>query len=610
MSYDQNSVDQAKKKGLFNDKVFDPKALQLSSEEKEKIQKDINRHQPEVEEPPFPQEQLSSNAKPFEKKEFYVELNFFEKIYIVFLSFFSRQGVYNYRLNKALKNIEKSLNKYKPSVFNSSTQRITKFFAYKLHDVYLKILALKKVMEQPLNSESWDNPEQIHKTGLELLFEKIMDINSKEVDSNFSYQGIGRIIADFESSMKAGNAVENSIKAYLASLDKKSTEAANKIYTNLMYIKNLTEYDFISLFKRFDPQYNPGVSPAFNDIAAEALLPYLSDLEDILLQIDLNLDNVLIFKNLFDVSSFMAMTSEPSLIIEEGKMNNDNDSSVRERIENEFYQCFDALKDLLTKNYFTQLLQLIKRDPLYTPVIMHTNYDIYKLYCEIFEERINFIAAFIMKEKRTKKIDIHVKKIFTVFKWAGVYSIETSAKIEELGLIGFIYCYHLGIINTFLNTIYDETMKSILNLTVTNGLFIEKFFQKTVSDTFYSLDKFEEKLRDFIFDMKDEGVTGKKISSLLLKKEGNQIETRKTLERNTAYANTKAKELFDEFYPNFSLITDILTKLYNDIDTKPPKYLRNIRTIGGLKNSRYLSGLLKSYETIKSIKELILLLKE
>lgn len=72
-------MDQARKKGLFNDKVFDPKALELSDEEKKKLQKDISRH---------PKEKLSAGdktpvakvSKPAEKKEFYIELNFFENL--------------------------------------------------------------------------------------------------------------------------------------------------------------------------------------------------------------------------------------------------------------------------------------------------------------------------------------------------------------------------------------------------------------------------------------------------------------------------------------------------------------------------------------------------
>jgi hypothetical protein len=603
-------MDQARKKGLFNDKVFDPKALELSDEEKKKIQKEISRHSRE-EQSAGDKTPVMKVSKSPEKKEFYIELNFFERIYLIFLAIFDKKAGENFRINKGLKVIEKNLNKYKPAVYNPISQRITKYFAYKIHDAYLKIFSLKKVIEDTLgNPELWDNPERFNKTGLEYFFEKTAGINSKEVDSNFSYQGISRILADFESSKKANTAVENSIKSYLDSFETDTAVAANKAYTNLLYIKDLADFDFISFLKRFDSGYNPGVSPDFDDISSDALLPYLSELEEILFKIDLSMDNVKIFKNLFEVSVFMQMLAEPPQIVEEGKQQSQGESDSKERFENDAILCFDTLKDIMNKNYFTQLIQIVKKDPLYSPLIMMSSFDIVKIYSEIFKERITNISRFILIEKKNRKIDISVKKLFTSFKWAGIYNSDISGKIETFGINGFSYHYHLGIINTFLWTDYNETIKAMLTLTVTNGLFHEKYFQNAVSEIFYFLDKFEEKLRDFIFDMNENGVSGKKITSLLEKKEGNLLENKKNLERSTAYANVKAKELFDEFSSRFPSMLDIITKLNSDIETKPPKYLRNIRTIGGLKNLKYLNSLSKSYEILKSLQELMLLLKD
>jgi hypothetical protein len=546
-----------------------------------------------------------------EKKDLQIELNFFEKIYLIFISIFNKNASENYKLNKAVKTIEKNLNKYKPSVYNISTKRVTRYFAYKLHDLYLKIVFLKKIIDRTLNdANTWCNPNQFKKTGLEFFFEKLMKINVYEVDSNFSYHGMSMILADFEGGKRAENAVENSIKAYLASFENSSIQDTNKKYTNLMYIKDLIEYKFINLFKRFDQEYKPGSTPIFEDISSEALLPYLSELEDILLKIDLSLDNVKIFMDLYDASVFMGLISDEAQITERDNGINQEDSSIKERFTNESILFFDDLKDIMNKNYFTQLIQIVKKDPYYFPILTLPNYDIFKLYCNTFEKRMTCISQFILEEKRSTKIEVYIKKLFPVFKWAGIYNSDISNKIEEFGISGFYYQYHLGIINTFLDSIYDQSIKNLLNLTASSGLFTDNYSQKTVSDTCYSLEKFKEKLFDFIFEMNESGVFGKKIISLLDKKEGNPIETKKTLERNINSANMKAGEIFNGFYQNFSVMVDIITKLYNDINTNPPKYLRNIRSIGGLKNLNYLNTLSESHETIKSVQELMILLKD
>lgn len=611
MAYDQYSLDQAKKKGIFNDKVFDPKVLQLSEEEKAKLKKNVSKYQTENQDLKTDESSNQKIAKIAEKKEIQVELNLFEMIYMFFLSIFGAQTVDNYKLHKALRIIEKNLTRHKPAVYNPLNQRITKYFAYKMHDAYLKILTLIKIMDKTINNRDiWDNSEQKNKTGLEIFFEKIMNINSKEVDHKFSYLGINRILSDFESVKLAEDAVLRSVREYLSSIEKSSIETANKIYTNLIYIKNLTDFDFIQFFKRFDTQFNPGVSPAFSDISGEALLPYLSQLEENILQIDFAMDNVLLFKTLSDIGYFLSLLSEPSHDNEKPEDEEEKNHAINEKLENELIVCFDSLKELLSKNYFTLLLQVIRKDPNYSPSFIHTKYDIFKAYSDTFEQRTDFISKYIIKEKKIKRIEISVKRIFNSIKWVGIYNIELSMKIEELDVIGFIYCYHIGIINTFLMSFYDEMIKTILNITVTNGLFIEKYFQKTVSDTFYAMEKFEEKIRDFNFDMNSDGLNGKKIINLMAKKDINPAEFKKNLERNAAYVNTRAKELFEEFFPNFILINDIVTKLYNDIDAKPPKYIRNIRTIGGLKNPKYLNAVMKSHEALNSIKDLITMLKE
>ncbi len=612
MPYDKHSMSLAKKKGLFNDKVFDPNVLQLSEEEKKKLQRGIKRHSHEENKKYETTEKISPRSSQLnEKKDLQIELNFFEIIYLSFIAVFSKNVSENYKLNKALKTIERNLSKYKPSVYNISTKRVTRYFAYKLHDLYLKIVFLKKIIDHTINdANTWCNPDQFKKTGLEFFFEKMMNINLNEVDSNFSYQGISRIMADFEGGKKAENAVENSIKAYLSSFEISSIQDTNKKYTNLMYIKDLVEYKFINLFKRFDREYDALSRPAFEDISSEALLPYLSELEDILLKIDLSLDNVKIFMDLLDVSVFMKFISEEPQMIEEGNRRNQEVFLSKERFVNESNLFFDDLKDIMDKNYFTQLIQIVKKDPFYSPSLIRTNYDILKLYCNTFEKRMNYIAQFILNEKRAKKIEVYIKKLFPVFNWAGIYTSDISNKIEDFGISGFYYHYHLGIINTFLDSIYDQSIKSMLNLTVSSGLFTDNYFQKTVSETFYSIEKFKENLLDFILEMNDYGAVGKKITTLLYQMNGKPIETKKMLERNISYANMKAGELFDRFYPNFSVMVEIITKLHNDINSKPPKYLRNIRSIGGLKNLKYLNTLSESHETIKSIQELMILLKD
>jgi len=611
MPYDEYSLDQAKKKGLFNDKVFDPKVLQLTEEEKTKLKKTVSQYQQEEKEPSSPRDRVSKVSKESEKKEVKIELNFIEKIISFFLSIFGIESVKDYKIHKALKLIEKSINKYKPPVYNFSSQRVTKFFAYKLYDIYMKLLTLKKIFDSTINKpEVWNMSSQQQKTGIELFFEKLMNINSSEVDNKFSYQGISKIVADFESFKMAEDNINRTLQDHLSSItnEKATIATVNSIYTNVLYFKNIIDFDFNQFFKRFDPQYSTGISPSFKDIPGEALIPYLSSLEESFLQIDLNIDNTGVFKILYDVGKYLS-SSEEVLVSNEDTLNLGEALTIDNTVEN-LAVLFDSLRDFVNKNYFTQLLQLIKKDPLYFPTIIHTRHDFYKTYCEIFEQRVQYITRRIIKEKKMKKLEDSARKVFNTIKWSGIYNNEYSKKVEEIFDTGFNYCYHIGIINTYITDYYNEMIKNVINLIVTGGIFVDKFFQKSVSDTFYSMEKYEEKLRDFNFEISEEGLNGKKISSSISKKENIPPDQKRNMERIITGINVKAKDLFDEFYSHFVAIADIISKIYSDITSKPPKYIRNIRTIGGLKNNKFINTTIKCFDSLQPIKELIIILKD
>lgn len=105
MPYDKETIEQAKKKGIFEEKVFDSKALMLNEEEKNKISGEITK---KMNGPTNLSEYPESKSKRNEEiKEFNVELNFIEKIIISILSYLGFLNIQNYKLNKAIHNLEK-----------------------------------------------------------------------------------------------------------------------------------------------------------------------------------------------------------------------------------------------------------------------------------------------------------------------------------------------------------------------------------------------------------------------------------------------------------------------------------------------------------------------
>lgn len=605
MRHDKDAIHSAREQGMF-DSNMDPSILALDDAEKQKLSKQFSKAQGEM---TVSDESPEKKSRKREKKEISldVELTFVEKIVSFFLSVLGIRTREQFKMKKVIRNVEKEIAHIKPPIYNPGNKTITKYFAFKIHDLYLKLVWLKRIFGNTLeNEKQWNNPT-INKTIVERLFERLANLNTKEMDSNFSPKGIETVVSQFTDTKKAIETIEKNLYTYVYSIDKSTIDKANQIYTNMIYFKNLTQFDFISFFRRFDSTYQAGTSPNFSSIPGDALLPYLKQLEEAILQIDLSLDNIHIFKVLNDISN-MYQDHGRNSVMDETEIAESPDTVKGDKLEAELIVLFEVLKELMYQKYLTLLIQITKQDPLYSPSIVHTRYDLFKIYLETFEKRIKTFAVKFTKERKKKKIEEALKNSFDTLLWTGIYSQQIAEKIDEMGYLSFSYAYHVAIINTFIEKYYTEFVKSSINILLLNGSFTEKNFHKLVSETFYSMDKFVEKFRAFSDDVKDSGPTAKRLMNLLSKSGSFQHEHKKMTEKHVVTLNGKAKDLFDEFVRLFNSLKTILRNVFNDIDSKPPKYVRNIRGIGGFRNVKFLQAIEKSNTVLGSMDDILQLL--
>lgn len=600
MAYDRDSIDQAKKKGLFGENVFDSKALSLSEEEKKKLQEQLKQNVPEAEAAEEKKAVRPSSVKSDPTAG--VELNFFEQIWIFLLGLFGKQNIGQYKLHKVLRGFEKELTHGNPPLYIPSKRRVSRYLGYKIHDLYLRTLALKKVFDVTMNRpECWEESSGYCRSLSELLFESLFPVNSDEIDVQFSLKAVSGALGAAENLKTATHQLEQSMNAYLLGLDGERIQALNHIYTNLIYFNALCSYDFVAFLKRFDPLFTPGAGPNFEDLSGEAALSYLVDLEEALLQIDLSMDNRMLFRKLAESALRQSELMEKTDAME---------CLASDAIDNMAQGLCQTIRDLLYNNRLTLLIRVIKQDPSYTPSIIHTLFDFHKIYSESFEKRVKGIVRFVIKDKKYKRIENAFFRVFRNVEWVGIYNPTFSTQLENAGFIGFSHSYHLALMHNFIQLYYEEMIKPVINLALMNGIFGDKFFQKTLSETFYLVDKFLERYQLFEQELGVEGASGKKIISQLAKTDSVLPDQKKNAERLVTQINTRAKDFFEEFYPLFVTLSDVMSKFHTDLESKPAKYLRNIHSIGGVKNSRFLSQINSTFDSLSALKESVSLLRE
>ncbi len=607
MKYPKENIEGAKQTGAFESKM-DPKILSLDDEEKNRLSRDFSSLKSEMRsdttEPTLKEPSHPSIDLPID-----VPLSFFEKIFALILQVLGIKTVEQFKLSKLLKDVEKELALIKPSIFLANNRRITRVFAYKIHDLFLKLLWMKKLFDLTLNNaKEWQNIN-LPKTLVEKLFEKIAGLQSEEIDSYFSQEGLTRVIKQFDDPKLAMETIEKNLLNYLSSTNNALIEQINLLYTNMMYFKNLTEYDFIALFRRFDPSFEMGSAPTFNDIPGDALLSYLTGLEELLIYLDLKLNQSAIFLSLNKLASGI-QTTEDSDPLAEMEMEPSPDALQEDTILQNLTSLSELLKEIMYKNYITLIIRMLKRNPTYQPSVLHHSYDLFQLYSETLKKRVLTTAKRIIKTHKQKDIEAHVHKIFSKLYWVGIYTQSVSDDLNRYQYPTFQYTHYLAVIYSFISLHYKEIMKNSINILLLNGVFSEKNFHKQLADTFYAMDKYIANFEEFNNELQANGVTGKKLLSFLNKKVSYHTENRKIVEKIIVSINGRAKDFCSQFYKLFNSFFQILTKVYKDIDAKPPKYVKNIRSIGGFKNLKFLQTIEKSHYILKNIKTTVHLLQD
>jgi hypothetical protein len=605
MAYKKDDLSKAKDQGIFMDN-FDPHVLAMNEKEKQKLAKNLKNSAKSAEGEVLKEGDALKPDKHASIQELHVQLSFFEKVIAFFLAVFGIKTTDQFKLDKAIRDVEKKIAVIKPSLYNSNSRRITGFFAHRIHDLNMKLLLWRDIFKNTMDDEfQWEDPKN-PKTVAEKLFERMVEFNSAEISNNFSVEGIKKAVEGIEDVRKAVDMLDKSLYTFVYGIEKPVIEQVNRYYTNLVYLKSLCEFDFTAFLRRFDPNYEAHKSPQFSDIPGDALVNYIKELEEAIFQMDLSIDNHKVLKEMFQISQefnkeekYQAQTqSDPENLLPEG-------NAGKPEITTEISALQEDMKTLAYNKVLSYIIQIIKKDPLYSPSFVHTKYDLFKLYVDILEKRIRLVARRTIKDNKIKKVEVYINKLFSNMQWVGIYTANMAEALENEGYIGFTHPHQIAVIYSYLDKYYNTILKNTINILLLNGSFMEKNFQKLVSETFYNMDKFIERFEVFVDDMQADGSTGKRLTKQLARKSSKIGENKNAIEKSIVHINGQAKDFYEEFSSLFSSVATIISRVFTDIESKPPKYIRNIRGIGGYQNSKFISSLQNGHNVMQMMQSIM-----
>lgn len=601
MPYDKETVDRAKKLGVF-DRNFDAEALKTDELERKKLVEKLRKYTSTKPSSVSVQGELELVELPIRREEVIsVELSLWDRILMFLLSIFNIMPSNDYKKSKALKKIEQKLRRSRPCMIDPSKGGLSGEFGKIILLLYEHAKTLRSIFDIFLENENFWKGIGVQKSSCEYLFESITDLPNiveryKELTTNF----VSNIVDKAKSMKSAIRAIEDEISAILSSIPEDLIKRADNIFNNIIKLREFAYFDFETIVRRFTQfsEVKKG-KLIFKSISAQGLVNHLKDLESVLLSLDV--DDVYTTQYINIMLDYISNFSG----------DNQKALEIKSRLSPSFFQ---TLNNNIGKINISDLVAYVSKDPNHKPFVIKTNYSLFKEFSKVINDKYKRLVVSKMEEKNNKLIEKYMTIIFgkpIEIQEYGIYSTNVSNLFSKYGLPPFLYTKLLGISVAFIKNIWEPDIKDKVSNLIVAGSFSDKQLQKTLSELCSKVEPVRAKMEDFVKAVEQGGeyhiLLSKFISSpSLLANESNK----KVIERKVMIINGVCFEFLSAFKDIFKGMYRILRFISDDIYSPFPKTVINIHRIGGQNNREFVEGVERAVEKLNAFSSLITIFVE
>lgn len=598
MPYDKETVDRAKKLGVF-ERSIDAEALKTDERERQKLAEKLKKFTSSTVTPGMSaQGEMELVELPVRREEVVdVELSIWERIIMFIVSLLGIMSSSEYKKSKTLKKLEQRLRKSKPVMVDFSRGYLSGEFGKVVLSLYEQAKVLRGIFDIFLNNNNFWRGVGVEKSACEYLFESITDLpNVVERYRELNRDFIAKIVEKSQSMKVAIKVVEEEIESVMKSIPEELIKRSDGIFNNIVKLREFAYFDFETIVRRFtqSSEIKRG-KISFKSVSPQGLVNHLRDMESILLSI--NLDDVYTSHYVKAMVEYIeAYTGE----------NPERVKEIKEKFNSDF---FSILSENVRKLNIADLVAYVTKDPSHKPFIIKTNYSLFKEFSKVVHERYKKMVISMMEEKNSRLIEKYMNVIFgkpvEVIE-NGIYSSSVSFLFTRYGLPPLFYTKLVPICAQFIKDVWDANLKDRINTLVVSGLFSEKQLQRTLMDLMSKVEPTKVKMNDFIKAVEQGGEYHLLLSRFLsnpslLGNEGNK----KVVERKIIMMNGLCFEFLSSFKDIFKGMYKILSYIVDDIYAPFPKTVVNIHKIGGVNNREFLESIEKAVEKLNAFSSLI-----
>ncbi len=466
-------------------------------------------------------------------------------------------------------------------------KKIFSIYASKLFSLFKLICSLRKSLQLP-----WRRQELLQEADLlEYLVLQQLEPQTRRQLNSFTYD----FILDRISHAPDQNAAWKSVQREWTEFSRQVSELHNKkladdlFQVELLYA--LMEFDFESLLKLFDPGFiknNIQQVPKFSDVQTDLVDQYLLDFYFIIARFRINAN----VRNVLD-NLYMYYHEES----EEHK------EAVRESLD--YIELL--FENELSENTLRSLIQLIHQDPEFEPETAVNTHDY------IAEVHLRLTNRFESSRDRVKRdlTDISLKgRIQDLLSEHSLldlygYNYKNEEVFHELGLSGFLFILPLQVVKTYYQYVFTKGILGSLRKIHDDGYYESPEFQKGFGE---AIRKFPEVNRRIeYFETQLENANGVSIDSIIemARTKGNSIKNFDVIKKYVDSSNKDAAKMLQFAGRSVEDLHRRIGALLGDYRASNPKFISNIRVLGGDRNRDIILKVEQAYYELDNLLKIL-----
>jgi hypothetical protein len=283
---------------------------------------------------------------------------------------------------------------------------------------------------------------------------------------------------------------------------------ADACYNRILSLVRLAGFDYYFFLRKFDPnlpERNFTAAPRFKPVPGAAVLEELKDF--------------------LDLAYPVALDADWTTALQVLKTYKNNVDVVK---ESEWGQTLNQLRELRRSSILELVIRHISQDPHYKFTIPADTEHIAETYlAECRREVEEAYSGFLHSQKRDR-INALARKLFgdPGVKRLQSYTEEENEAFTRIGLKGFTYTQSLNYLKAFLIDFFQQDIQGICELLLIRGHWGSFEQSQKMSETFHTLLDNTDRLLALEESLGEDGETGARLRSLLIKSARNQSPSR------------------------------------------------------------------------------------